>query len=154
MERELAQQFAACDRKFADLFNAMTELTVRLPDQEKAKRIRRIMAECLCDLDDELYRDLRRSHPDLLGVPDLRELRRIGWSQWDPLGLKQQDSPRDEYDRYLVHAADMLMTGESVAGVASYLTGIVTREMGLTTDVQLSERTAHALAAYVATLKR
>lgn len=66
MERELAEQFAACDRKFADWFNAMTELTTRLPDLEQAKRIRRALGNCLIGLEDEIYCDLRRDFPDLL----------------------------------------------------------------------------------------
>lgn len=66
MDRDLVEELAACDRKFAHWFNAMTELTTRMPDQEQAKRIRRVLGTCLNGLEDEVYCALRRDFPDML----------------------------------------------------------------------------------------
>ncbi|QOF73109.1 hypothetical protein IG197_08670 [Aminobacter sp. SR38] len=51
---------------------------------------------------------------------DLSRLRAIGWSTWDPIGLREPgadwcDQPfTDEYDSYLIEAASGLGDGWSV----------------------------------------
>jgi hypothetical protein len=61
----------------------------------------------------------------------LSRLRDIGWSEWDPIGLKGIEGAEDEYDAYLLQAAGRLWNGESEEDVASYLAGIEADHMGL-----------------------
>ena len=57
----------------------------------------------------------------------LSRLRDIGWSLWDPMGLKDEgvhwkDLPNaDEYDTYLLRAAGMIRQGETLEDVTNYL---------------------------------
>ena len=154
MDRALAEEFAACDRKFGEWFNVMTELSVRLPDADKSKRLRQVLSTCLMGLEEEFYRQLRRDHPDLFVYGDIEELRKIAWSLWDPLGLAASNRPRSEYDAYLLGATELLATGESEAGVAAYLAKVGDVHMGLGDAGRVNAaRTAKALTDYYRQLK-
>jgi hypothetical protein len=63
------------------------------------------------------------------------ELRDIGWSIWDPIGLNADDGPpegaADEYDSYLLQARGMLRAGRSQDQVAEFLMEIESEHMGL-----------------------
>lgn len=68
---------------------------------------------------------------------DIRKLREIGWSLWDPIGLKGaagdwQGKPfEDEYDTYLIKAAGMLRSRCDIEEVFDYLLDVETNRMGL-----------------------
>ena len=71
---------------------------------------------------------------------NLAKLRGIGWSIWDPIGLLpagerwESDEYRafaDEYDSYLLAAADMLRRGVTDAEVVRYLVRAEAEHMGL-----------------------
>ena len=63
----------------------------------------------------------------------LSALREIGWTCWDPIGLRELevDWPTDEYDSYLLVAFGMIQRGKSVEEVSAYLTEIASVNMGL-----------------------
>lgn len=63
---------------------------------------------------------------------DLRKLREIGWSRWNPIGIAgPPETPADEYDRYLFEAACRIERNESLRDVAAYLVDVERNEMGL-----------------------
>lgn len=84
-------------------------------------------------------------------------LREIGWSRWDPIGLVNLDGrPDDEYDSYLLQAAERLWNGASQDEVADYLTIIETEHMGLENGPNVRSRAdeaVRALSNYVAELR-
>lgn len=67
MDKELAKEFAERAKEYSDWFNAMTELTIRLEDEDRehAKRTRRALANGFLDLDEVLILSLRKGHPEL-----------------------------------------------------------------------------------------
>lgn len=77
----------------------------------------------------------------------LSELREIGWSEWDPISLKQIDPDwranggDDEYDSYILHVAGLLRNGHPEADAAAYLVWVETDHMGLA-----PKSTSHARA--------
>ncbi|EUB98658.1 hypothetical protein PMI07_004939 [Rhizobium sp. CF080] len=66
---------------------------------------------------------------------ELAELRDIGWSIWDPIGLNTDTGPpegaADEYDSYLLQARGMLHAGRSQGQVADFLMEIESEHMAL-----------------------
>jgi hypothetical protein len=90
---------------------------------------------------------------------DVKILRRIGWDHWDPIGIRQVDdqawrtTAANEYDSYLLHAANMLLHGSMPAAVATYLEEIVVIKMGLgpvNDAIQgAALQTVNAIAAYL-----
>ena len=91
---------------------------------------------------------------------DIRRLREIGWALWDPIGLSQMgddlwkdDGPvADEYDRYLVSAAEQRLGGASLEQIADYLVTIEIEWMGLSPAPGVRARAvqvAEALSDYV-----
>lgn len=82
----------------------------------------------------------------------LDQLRQIGWSLWNPIGLDDDwpaDGP-DEYDQYLLHVAEMSERGASACDAANYLLRIATEHMGLShADPDAAAATASAIFAYV-----
>jgi len=92
----------------------------------------------------------------------LSRLREIGWSLWDPIGLRAvsddwQDGGacEDEYDSYLLHAASMLRGGEPASEVVAYMMQTETGHIGLTpneTTRSRAEATVSAISEYLATL--
>jgi hypothetical protein len=93
----------------------------------------------------------------------LSRLREIGWSLWDPIGLRdlsdgdwQDGGPcADEYDGYLLQVVSRLRRGQSTSIVTAYLEGVETSRMGLTpteTTRSRAHATVGAIAAYLAAL--
>ena len=63
---------------------------------------------------------------------DIVALRDIGWSQWDPIGIKSlRDNADDEYDSYLLHVASLLINGHDKSEAIKYLMTSETCTMGL-----------------------
>jgi hypothetical protein len=87
---------------------------------------------------------------------ELSRLREIGWSRWDPIGLSgMENTPDDEYDRYLLHAAGRLWNGASEEEVTDYLVSIETEHMGLGDAPRVRTRARElvsALSRYVSEL--
>jgi hypothetical protein len=94
----------------------------------------------------------------------LSRLREIGWSLWDPIGLREisdgdwQDGGAcaDEYDSYLLQAVGKLQSGEPSSEVVAYLEDTEVRHMGLTpkeTTRSRAEATVAAIADYLASLR-
>jgi hypothetical protein len=93
----------------------------------------------------------------------LSRLRAIGWSHWDPIGLREisdgewQDGGAcaDEYDGYLLQVAGRLRKGERTSDVVAYLEGTETGHIGLTQNATMrsrAEATVAAIQEYLATL--
>lgn len=90
---------------------------------------------------------------------NLSVLRDIGWSEWDPIGLREgdwrdMDGP-DEYDRYLLHAAVRLQRGEADDAVIAWLIEAETGHIGIAggpTTQSRATATVAAIKAYVRTL--
>ena len=85
----------------------------------------------------------------------LSEIRRIGWRDWDPIGLGD-GSPfgpsacADEYDKYLLHVVTLLTQRASRAQACAYLTDIHANYMGLGhSDAEAAQRTVDSIAQYL-----
>jgi hypothetical protein len=85
-------------------------------------------------------------------------LRDIGWSAWDPIGLKgieggwEGSAAADEYDTYLLHVTRSLQRGEPDNVLVDYLVVIETGHMGLSptpTARARAEATVAAVREYV-----
>jgi hypothetical protein len=73
---------------------------------------------------------------------------------WDPIGLKDSDCPRDEYDTYLLHVSGWLKAGRQREEAVAYLVDIERRHMGLTgrtTAEECARQTVERIAALVRT---
>lgn len=74
-----------------------------------------------------------RKHPKVR----LSRLREIGWSLWDPIGLREIDGDwengpgADEYDGYLLKVAGMIRRNEPDQAAADYLVWAESENMGL-----------------------
>jgi hypothetical protein len=86
----------------------------------------------------------------------LSALRRIGWINWDPIGLADMvgpefnDGPADEYGSYLMVAFGMAQSGRSQNEIADYLGEIASVYMGLGSSLdggQAEQETAVQLLA-------
>jgi hypothetical protein len=91
---------------------------------------------------------------------ELSRLREIGWSLWDPIGLRQisdgdwQDGGACA-DGYLLQAAGRLRRGEPASDVVAYLEDTETGDIGLTPNETMrsrAEATVAAIGEYLATL--
>jgi hypothetical protein len=81
-------------------------------------------------------------------------LREIGWSKWDPIGLKdvaqESDAVASEYDGYLLHVASLVKRDQSDAEAVEYLIAIATKHMGLSkADREAAECTVRAIRKYI-----
>lgn len=90
-------------------------------------------------------------HERILQIEALRE---IGWSVWDPLNLQsigwREQGGENEYDRYLLHAAEMLSRGCPDFEVIEYLILVETDHMGMVgsdTASARSKMTVEAISA-------
>jgi hypothetical protein len=90
----------------------------------------------------------------------LSRLRDIGWAKWDPIGIlspgeKWEHHPAaDEYDQYLLEAANRLGRDWSISDATDYLMRIASEHMGLGSPEDgaaraRAEKTAHAIKAYL-----
>lgn len=93
----------------------------------------------------------------------LSRLREIGWSLWDPIGLREISDGdwrdggacADEYDTYLLQAAGKLLRGEPASEVVGYLEDTETGHIGITpnrTTRSRAEETVAAIREYLAPL--
>ncbi|MBX5185104.1 hypothetical protein HJB86_09805 [Rhizobium sp. NZLR3b] len=90
-------------------------------------------------------------------MTDIHALRQIGWDHWDPIGIRQLDdlawrnNAADEYDTYLLQAANMILEGATLETAAAYLDDIISNDMALgPVDEAVhgaSLRTAEAISA-------
>src|SRR5689334_16610819 len=60
-----------------------------------------------------------------------REISRVLWDVWDPIGVKQLGGPRDEYEDYVNDVYELLASGASDEAIARHLHHIVTDTMGM-----------------------
>ncbi|WP_246733665.1 hypothetical protein [Rhizobium laguerreae] len=84
---------------------------------------------------------------------------KFGWDHWDPIGIRQFDDPAwrnnaaDEYDAYLLQAANMILQGATCETVAAYLDEIMSDSMALGPPSEAVHRasllTAEAISAYL-----
>ncbi|WP_454887281.1 hypothetical protein [Sphingomonas oryzagri] len=88
----------------------------------------------------------------------LAQLRKIGWKNWDPIGLSYPDGSwdegcADEYDRYLLHIAGSLVGGGNFDDAVTYLDVIASEHMGIGPTTAMghaaSQRTVEAVIAYL-----
>ena len=75
----------------------------------------------------------------------LQSIRGILLEQWDPVGVRNEPTAQDEYDRYLPALLRMLESRASSDEVARYLGDIVDLEMELVTVAERDEAVANAL---------
>jgi D-serine dehydratase len=79
----------------------------------------------------------------------------MGWESWDPIGVRGL-APVDEYDRYLLHVANLLERSASISEAAAYLDEIASNTTGLGPGTvqgrAASEKTAEAIAQYLRSL--
>ncbi len=85
----------------------------------------------------------------------LSQLRQIGWSEWDPIGLQvidpdwRSDGGEDEYDSYLLHVAGLLQNRRPEAEAVEYLVRTETEHM----EVELSATTHSRAVATVRAIR-
>ena len=93
----------------------------------------------------------------------LTHLREIGWSRWDPIGLRQMSDGEwqnggacaDEYDSYLLQVVHRLRHDQSRASVVAYLEQIEIEHIGLgrsTTTKARAAATVRAIQDYIEAL--
>ena len=96
---------------------------------------------------------MSRLHPKI----QLSEVRRIGWRDWDPIGLSDGSELgpadcADEYDSYLLNVVSMLCPGATRDEAADYLNHIVREHIGMPADSACSRSTVDEIAEYLARL--
>jgi hypothetical protein len=85
----------------------------------------------------------------------LSELRRIGWREWDPIGLRDgskfgPDGCEDEYDQYLLHVVSLLTRGGMRSEATAYLEDVAADRMSLGFRVpERAKQTVDAIAGYL-----
>jgi hypothetical protein len=60
-----------------------------------------------------------------------RELARILWEEWDPIGVNEYPQTVDEYDRYVDGLVETLRSGGTEEDVANYLWGVQRGSIGI-----------------------
>jgi hypothetical protein len=94
------------------------------------------------------------THPSI----QLSRLRQIGWENWNPIGLGNDDGTwsedcADEYDRYLLHVASLMCNDSPVSEGGDYLVHIASKHMGLShVDAAAAAETSEAIANCLASL--
>jgi len=91
-------------------------------------------------------------------TPLRSRLRRIGWDEWDPIGILRlndhdwRHEAADEYDTYLLHGVNLLRSGAPVTEAVEYLDKIASEYMALgpitATGHIASLKTVEAIDAY------
>jgi len=64
-------------------------------------------------------------------IPELEEIKRLLWEEWDPIGVSGPDWPNDEYDSYAFQAFVKLKGGANVSEIEAYLDWADSENMGL-----------------------
>jgi hypothetical protein len=91
----------------------------------------------------------------------ISRLRDIGWTEWDPIGLRRPDGwegdpAADEYDGYLLRAAGILINGGATGEAIDHLIWGEAENMGLgvtATTRARAARTIDVIRAYVDELR-
>jgi hypothetical protein len=93
--------------------------------------------------------DFRKSGPARKSTADVyREVRRILWEEWDPIGVRQHGGPDDEYDSYAATLSRFVLDGSDEHRIAEHLTRLETDAMGLSySDLERNRRVAQLLIA-------
>ena len=58
------------------------------------------------------------------------------WEDWDPIGVNDHESARDEYQSYLPQVFRLVNEGAKISEIADYLDTIVTESIGLQSDLK------------------
>ena len=87
----------------------------------------------------------------------LSRLRDIGWSKWDPIGLRDSagDGAIDEYDSYLLHVVSLIRNSRSESECVDYLVEIEVSHMGMCVSADTRQRAIDTIVAineYISTL--
>jgi hypothetical protein len=64
---------------------------------------------------------------------------------WDPIGVAEAISTRDEYSRYIPEVISLLESDADATKIAAYLTSVQTERMGMRANDGLSRTTAKHL---------
>ena len=64
-------------------------------------------------------------------MEELDQIKRLLWEEWDPIGVRGDDWPDDEYDSYAPRVLAMLNAESSEAQIADFLLSVETEWMGL-----------------------
>jgi hypothetical protein len=67
-------------------------------------------------------------------MPELEEIKRLLWEEWDPIGVNETDCPDDEYDGYAFQVFSKLKGGTTLQDVEAYLEWAETENMGLSSS--------------------
>ena len=64
-----------------------------------------------------------------------KEVARILWEEWDPIGVNDGDNEwNDEYDSYVPHTFKLAMNNADISKIAKHLSSSVSQNMGMTTN--------------------
>lgn len=69
----------------------------------------------------------------------------ILWSDWDPIGVNDIDSVRDEYQSYTPHIFSLTIQGADKTEIAEHLHKLETINMGLSGNIQHCEKIAQKI---------
>lgn len=61
----------------------------------------------------------------------LREIKKLLYEVWDPIGINEAGGPRDEYDAYAPAIYQLLKRGATLEEIAQHLENIAQQRMGL-----------------------
>ncbi len=70
----------------------------------------------------------------------------ILWLDWDPIGINQI-GVRNEYNSYLPLVYQLKVNGASKIEIANYLDEIITKKMGMESNMELNEQIADKILA-------
>jgi len=65
-------------------------------------------------------------------LPELKTIQRLLLQEWDPIGIKDVEAARDEYDEYSLRIFVMLSQGTAEETIAQYLDWAESEQMMLT----------------------
>lgn len=65
--------------------------------------------------------------------------------EWDPIGIGEEDTAKDEYDSYVTKIFALIAQRRSVEEVINFLLRAETEQMGLQADVERARRVAGRL---------
>jgi hypothetical protein len=93
--------------------------------------------------------DFRKSGPARTSKADVyREVRRILWEEWDPIGVRRHGGPDDEYDSYAATLSRFVLDGRDEHKIAEHLARLETDAMGLSySDPERNRQVARLLIA-------
>jgi hypothetical protein len=81
---------------------------------------------------------------------DVKAIRRILPTEWNPIGFGAFDVPDDEYDSYIGGIYGRMQSGVSVEELAQHLSTIESDQMGLAVNSRVSDRNLQVANALLA----